>query len=63
MAKNYKQRIYDDLNKLVDKYPNAKVSDVIFSLEAFANGLWHALPQPRDKKQKCIERTSRYRLA
>ena len=29
MAKTYKQRIYDDLDKLVDKYPNAKVSDVL----------------------------------
>lgn len=61
MAKTYKQRIYDDLDKLVDKYPNAKVSDVLVALEAFGNGLWHALPPPK-KGRKVIERTARYRL-
>lgn len=62
MAKTYKQKIYDDLSELVDKYPNAKVSDVIFTLEAFAEGLFHALPEPK-KGRKVIERTARYRLA
>ena len=62
MAKNYKQRIYDDLDKLVDKYPRAKASDMIFALEAFASSLWRALPAPK-KNKKCIERTERYRLA
>lgn len=62
MAKTYKQKIYDDLNKLVDKYPRAKVSDMLFVLEAFSHGLWRSLPEPK-KGRKCIERTSRYRLA
>ena len=62
MSKNYKQRVYDDLNTLVDKYPRMKVSDMIFTLEAFSNGLWHALPKPK-KGRKVIERTARYRLA
>ena len=62
MAKTYKQKLYDDLNKLVDKYPGAKVSDVLWALEAFGEGLWRALPSPK-KGRKCIERTKRYRLA
>lgn len=62
MAKTYKQKIYDDLNTLVDLYPNAKASDMIWALEAFAEGIWRALPPPK-KGRKCIERTKRYRLA
>lgn len=62
MAKTYKQKIYDDLNALLDKYPGAKVSDVLWVLESFAEGLWRALPAPK-KGRKVVERTKRYRLA
>lgn len=61
MAKTYKQRVYDDLNALIDKYPRMKASDMIHTLEDFAGGIFHALPEPKAGR-KCIERTSRYRL-
>ena len=62
MAKTYKQRIFDDLNKMVDKYDKAKASDMIWALEAMAEGIWRALPAPK-KGRRVIERTKRYRLA
>ena len=61
MAKTYKQRIYDDLDKMLEQYPNAKVSDVIWVLEAMTEGLWRALPEPKQGR-KVIERQKRYRL-
>jgi hypothetical protein len=57
----YKQRIFADLNKLVDKYPRAKASDMIFALEAMAEGIWRALPAPK-KGRRVIERTKKYRV-
>jgi len=36
MAKTYKQKIYDELNGILERYPNARVSDVIWALEAMA---------------------------
>jgi len=62
VAKTYKQRMFDDLNKLLDKYPKAKVSDTIWALEAMAEALWRALPSPK-KGRKVVERTKRYRVA
>ena len=58
----YKQRIFADLDKILDKYPGAKVSDTIWALEAMAEALWRALPQPR-KERKVVERTKSYRVA
>lgn len=66
MAKNQKQRLYDDLNDLVDKYPRMYASDFIATLDGFQNGLWHSLPviKGRPKKnQRVVERRSSYRLA
>lgn len=62
MAKTYKQRIFDDLEKLVDKYPRAKASDMIFALEGMAECIWRALPPPK-KGRNCVERKRRYRIA
>lgn len=62
MAQTYKQRIFKDVEAILDKYPRAKVSDVIFALEAVAEGLWRALPAPK-KGRKVLERTKRYRIA
>ena len=62
--KTYKQRIYDDLDKLVDKYPKAKASDMIFALEAMVESIWRAMsfgPAPK-KGRKVIERTKKYRV-
>lgn len=61
MAKTYKQRIFAELDHLLDKYPNAKVSDTIFALEAITEALWRALPAPK-KGRRVIERTKRYRV-
>ena len=61
MAKTYKQKIYADLDELVEKYNNAKVSDMIWALESMVEGLWRALPPPKEGR-KCVERTKRYRL-
>ena len=57
---NYKQKIFADLNALLDKYPGARVSDVLWVLEATAESLWRALPPPK-KGRKAIERQQRYR--
>lgn len=62
MAKTYKQRIFYELDCLLEKYPNAKVSDVIWVLEAMQESLWRALPAPK-KGRKVVERRTRYRLA
>lgn len=62
MAKTHKQRMYDELNVLMDGHPNMMVSDVLFVLETFGESLWRALPEPK-KGRKVIERRSRYRLA
>ena len=61
MSKTYKQKIYNELDNLLEKYPNAKVSDVIWVLEAMAESLWRALPPPR-KGRILVERTKRYRV-
>ena len=62
MAKTYKQRIYADLDAMVDKYANAKASDMIWALEAMAESIWRALPLPQAGR-KVIERTKKYRIA
>lgn len=56
----YKQCIYDDLDKMVDKYAKAKASDMIWALEAMAESIWRALPPPK-KGRRVIERTKRCR--
>lgn len=62
MAKTYKQRIYDELDQMLERYPNAKVSDTIWALESMAESLWRALPAPK-KGRKVVERQKRYRIA
>lgn len=62
MAETYKQRIFADIDSVIDNYPNAKVSDVIWVLESLSEALWRALPEPK-KGRKVIERTKRYRVA
>ena len=62
MAKTYKQKIYDELNGILERYPNARVSDVIWALEVMAESLWRALPAPK-KGRKVVERQKRYRVA
>ena len=60
---SYKQKIYDDLDQILEKYPNAHVSDVIWALEATAEALWRALPMNGNRAgQKVVERTKRYRV-
>ena len=68
MSQSYRKQIFADLDKVLDKYPNAKVSDVIFALESTAKCLWRGLPISTPNKigankQKIVERTKRYRLA
>jgi hypothetical protein len=62
MAKTYKQLVYDEIDRILLKYPNAKASDVIWALEAIAESLWRALPAPK-KGRKIVERRKRYRVA
>jgi hypothetical protein len=61
MSKTYKQKLFIDLDKMLEKYPRAKVSDVIWALEATAEALWRALPLPK-RGRKVVERTKRYRI-
>ncbi len=60
MAKTYKQRIYDDLDALVDKYSRAKASDMIWALQVMSQSIWRALPLPK-RGRRLIERTKKYR--
>ena len=62
MAKTYKQKIYDELDQILERYPNAHVSDVIWALEAMTESLWRALPAPK-KGRRVVERQKRYRVA
>ena len=62
MARTYKQKFYDEIDQMIERHPNAHVSDVIWALEATIEALWRALPEPK-KGRKVIERTKRYRVA
>ena len=62
MARTYKQKFYDEIDQMIERNPNAHVSDVIWALEATIEALWRALPEPK-KGRKVIERTKRYRVA
>ena len=61
----YKQKIFRDIDAILDNYPTAKVSDVIWALEAATEALWRALPAPGATKggRKIVERQKRYRVA
>jgi hypothetical protein len=59
----YKQKIFLDIDKMLEKYPRAKVSDVIWALEASAEALWRALPLVKRGSRRVVERTKRYRVA
>ena len=59
--KTYKQRIYAALDAIVDKYPRAKASDMIWALEAMSESIWRALPAPK-KGRRVIERSKKYRV-
>jgi hypothetical protein len=59
----YKQKIFLDIDKMLEKYPRAKVSDVIWALEASAEALWRALPPAKKGSRRVVERTKRYRVA
>lgn len=61
MSKTYKQRIYADLNAVVNKYPHAKASDTILALAAMAESICRALPPPK-KGRRVITRTKKYRM-
>ena len=62
MARTYKQKFYDEIDQMIERNPNAHVSDVIWALEATIEALWRALPESK-KGRKVIERTKRYRVA
>jgi hypothetical protein len=65
MAKNQKQRLYDDMNDLVDKYPNMWAGDFIVTVDAFTRAMFRTLP-PVKKGGRTVmlkHRTHQYRLA
>jgi hypothetical protein len=66
MAKNQKQKFNDDLNKLLDKYPNMRASDMILVTQGWINCIYRALPdlKPGDKSCRPFirEGKDRYRL-
>ena len=65
MAKTQKQKLYDDLNVLVDKYPNMRAFVLMLTMQSFMNGVWHAMPRVKKgdrRKQLIRDRRCRYRL-
>ena len=65
MAKNQKQKLHDDLNALLDKYPNMLASDALLTVQSWMDGVWRALPKPgkgRGKRVLIRERRCNYRL-
>jgi hypothetical protein len=65
MAKTQTQQLYDDLNELIDRYPNMRASRFMLTMQAFMNGVWHAMPRvkPGDRRKQLIrDRKFRYRL-
>ena len=62
MAKSYKQKIFADLDKLIDKYPRAKVSDLVWALGSFTEAVWRAHPD-KNGQRRLEKGEKRYRLA
>ena len=65
MAKNQKQRLYDDLNDLVNKYPNMYAGDFIDILDVFGRAMFRCLPKITGKTKRVVtlrHRTRTYRL-
>ena len=63
MGKNQKQKLYDDLESLIDKYPRMQVSAMISTTEAWLRGVFHRLPPAKKGKPYIAMRVkSRYRL-
>ena len=62
MAKTYKQKIFADLDKLIDKYPQAKVSDLVWALGSFTEAVWRAHPD-KNGQRRLEKGEKRYRLA
>ena len=60
--KTYKQRIYAALDAIVDKYPRAKASDMIWALEAMSESIWRSISRLPKKGRRVIERTKKYRV-
>ena len=61
MAKTYKQKIFADLDKLIDKYPQAKVSDLVWALGSFTEAVWRAHPD-KNGQRRLEKGEKRYRL-
>ena len=59
--KTYKQRIYAALDALVDEYPRARASDMMWALEAMSETIWRALPAPK-KGRRVVRRVKKYRV-
>ena len=63
MAKSYKQKIFADLDQLIDKYPQAKVSDLVWALGAFTEAVWRAHHHDKNGQRRLEKGEKRYRLA
>ena len=65
MAKNQKQKLFDDLNGLVDKYPNMWAGDFLNILDMFGRAMFRTLPKATGKSRHTValrHRTQTYRL-
>ena len=70
MAKTYLQRIHEGLWGVLDRHPNARVSDTLVALNAVIDEIWRQLPPPKganamDKHGRKFMKnviTKRYRL-
>jgi hypothetical protein len=63
MAKNQKQQLYDDLNVLLDKYPNMRAGDFMITTQSFLGGMWRSLPKATTgQKRKVCKLYERYKI-
>jgi hypothetical protein len=70
MAKTHLQRIHEDLWDVIDRHPNARVSDTLKAFDAVIKEIWQQLPPPKganamDKHGRKFMKdavTKRYRL-
>ena len=64
MAKSLKQKLYDDLNALVEKYPNMRAGVFMDTLDQFGRAMFRCLPASQEGKPSVTlkHRTKTYRL-
>lgn len=63
MAKTQKQKLYDDLEGFLDKYPNLTASSTMLTMQSWMDSVWHRLrPAGKTKRALLKDVHGRYRI-